>query len=55
MAALAYPLYAIHLIFIFVLLTSLPYSKFAHLVYRSVAMVYAKRADRETPCPIETI
>ncbi|MDY6905376.1 MAG: quinone-interacting membrane-bound oxidoreductase complex subunit QmoC [Thermodesulfobacteriota bacterium] len=45
--ALTYFMYYIHLIFIFNLFAFLPFSKLAHLVYRTVALGYGNYAGRE--------
>lgn len=47
MAALAFVIYYIHLIFVFTLLAYLPFSKFSHLLYRFAAMTYASAMEIE--------
>lgn len=46
-AFLSYLLYFVHLMFVFNLFVFLPYSKLAHLVYRTTAMAYDEWAGRD--------
>jgi quinone-modifying oxidoreductase subunit QmoC len=45
-ANLSYFMYFTHLVFVFNLFAFLPFSKLAHIVYRTVAMAYAEYANR---------
>lgn len=47
--SIAYPMYFAHLVFVFCLFTYLPFSKLAHMVYRTLAMAYSRYSERE-PC-----
>jgi quinone-modifying oxidoreductase subunit QmoC len=42
----AYVIYFIHLVFVFYIIAYIPFSKLAHLVYRTFAMAYADYVDR---------
>ncbi len=46
MAGLSYLIYFLHLMFIWVLFAYTPFSKLAHFVYRTVAMVYQEYSQR---------
>ena len=46
-AGLTYFVYFIHLVFVFNLFAFLPFSKLAHLVYRTVAMTYNEYSNRQ--------
>ena len=46
-AGLTYFMYFIHLVFVFNLFAFLPFSKLAHLVYRTVAMTYNEYSNRK--------
>jgi quinone-modifying oxidoreductase subunit QmoC len=43
----AYANYFIHMVFVFMLLWYMPYSKFAHMFYRTMALVHARTIGRE--------
>lgn len=47
----AYVLYVVHLVFVLCLILYLPFSKFAHLGYRTVAIAWAKSAGRNIILP----
>jgi quinone-modifying oxidoreductase, subunit QmoC len=46
-ASLMYPIYLLHLVLVFTLFLYAPYSKFAHAVYRTVAMAAAWEKGRQ--------
>jgi quinone-modifying oxidoreductase subunit QmoC len=49
----AYSMYTLHLIFVFVLFAYLPFSKLAHLFYRTVALIYLGYSGRAEPIVVE--
>lgn len=49
---LAYNTYYVHMVFIFFLLWYAPYSKLAHMFYRTLALVYLKMNDRNKKAAI---
>jgi quinone-modifying oxidoreductase subunit QmoC len=55
LAFLSYLLYFIHLVFVFALFAYLPFSKLAHLVYRTLAMAYSEYAGREASVAVKEV
>lgn len=50
-AGLAFPMYYLHLIAVFMMIAYLPWSKLGHLVYRTAALTYARYIGR-VPMPV---
>jgi quinone-modifying oxidoreductase, subunit QmoC len=48
----AYTTYFIHMVFVFMLLWYMPYSKFAHMIYRTLSLIYSKMIGREAKVKI---
>ena len=48
---MAYPAYAVHLVFVYGLFTYFPFSKFAHAMYRPAALAFARQIGRRKPAP----
>ena len=46
---IAYPAYAVHLIFVFGLFAYFPFSKFSHAMYRPAALAFARQIGRRKP------
>jgi len=44
---LAYVNYFLHLVFVYFLLWYMPYSKFAHMIYRTLAIIHSRQIGRE--------
>jgi len=46
LAMLAYAVYYLHLVCVFFILWYMPYSKFAHMIFRTLALVHARKTGR---------
>ena len=53
MKSIAYPTYYIHLVNIYALLVFLPYSKFAHILFRFTALTYARHIGLYAADPLK--
>jgi quinone-modifying oxidoreductase subunit QmoC len=48
---MAYPVYVIHLVFVFALFVLFPFSKFAHVLYHPAARTFGRQLRRRKPAP----
>ena len=53
--AAAYFIYYVHLIFVFFLLAYAPYTKFAHIFYRTAAMIFSRYTGRHDAAPTRVL
>jgi len=47
-SSFAYYIYFLHLIFVFLIIIYIPYTKFGHFIYRTVALTYLKSIERQS-------
>ncbi len=47
----AYPVYAVHLVFVFGLFVYFPFSKFSHVLYRTAAITFTRQIGRRKAAP----
>ncbi|MEZ5358066.1 MAG: quinone-interacting membrane-bound oxidoreductase complex subunit QmoC [Candidatus Zixiibacteriota bacterium] len=52
-AGFAYTSYFIHILFVYFLLWYMPYSKFAHMIFRTLALTYATMIGRIPRCEVK--
>ena len=51
MKGLAFAIYYVHLVGVFFLLAYFPYSKFAHIMYRTLSIIHARQTRRYDAIP----
>ncbi len=54
-AVFAYGSYFVHLLMVYFLLWYMPYSKFAHMIYRTLALIHARMIGRTARCEVPEV